>query len=472
MRSSIFVVSLLTVITLAAFAGPSASANWPQFQGPDRNGVSNETGLLRSWPEEGPKTLWKMPLGIGFGSPAIVDGKVYVLDRTGQKKGNKQGGRGHGQGGRNRPAEDKPKGEKPRGERSKVSNEKDVFRCLDLETGKELWKLEFANPGGINKFDGSRGTPTVSGDRAYCVGLMGDLYCIDINKRKIVWQKNIPKEFGADMLGWGVAQSPEIHGDMLLVSPQGKGVDVSVVALKCSNGEKIWEAESFGNPHYALPSIMTLDGVEQVIQFGAYDRDSKKPGEIAGYSLEDGKALWSFESKWQCSTPIPHALPLSDDRVFITGGYKAGSVMLQVKREGLLFKDFVVKELFTTMDCSSQIHQPLLYKDHIYANSNSNEARDGMICMTLDGELKWRTGKGKGLPNFERGALILVDDMILNLDGNTGKLHLIDPSPEGYKELAQAQLLGGIQIWAPMAISDGKLLLRSQEEMKCLDLRK
>ena len=136
---------------------------------------------------------------------------------------------------------------------------------------------------------------------------------------------------------------------------------------------------------------------------------------------------------------------------------------------------FAAAQLFRHPTPSGQIHIPLLYKDHLYVNSNSNEASDGMMCLDLSGKVKWQT---ENSPNFERGNLLLADGMILNLDGKTGILHLIDPSPDGYKELAQAKIVGRVadnyreeRIWAPMALSDGKLILRDQKQMKCIDLR-
>ena len=183
--------------------------------------------------------------------------------------------------------------------------------------------------------------------------------------------------------------------------------------------------------------------------------------------MEDGRLLWSYDN-WNCKIPIPNATPLPDNRLFITGEYGAGSAMIQVARQGA---DFRVKELFTTDQVGSQIHQPLVIENALYANSNGNRRRDGMICMTLDGTVKWRTEDNRALPSFERGNLLFADGMILNLDGNTGILHLISPSQSGYVEIAQAKVLDGKKIWSPMALSNGKLVVRSQSEMKCLNLK-
>jgi outer membrane protein assembly factor BamB len=187
---------------------------------------------------------------------------------------------------------------------------------------------------------------------------------------------------------------------------------------------------------------------------------------VAGISMQDGKQLWSYAG-WQCPIPIPFPTLLPDDRLFITGGYDAGSAMIQVKQ---VDGKFEVKELFKTMVCGSQIHQPILFKDYLYINSNTNEREDGLMCLAFDGQVKWKTD-GTPNPKFDKGNLLMVDNLIVMLDGKKGTLHLIDPSPEGYKELAQAKLFDGKEIWAPMAISNGKLLCRNQVEMKCLDLK-
>ena len=135
---------------------------------------------------------------------------------------------------------------------------------------------------------------------------------------------------------------------------------------------------------------------------------------------------------------------------------------------------FTVTELFKTNECGSQIQQPILFENHLYLNSNSNEREDGMMCLTLDGVVKWKTRESRFSwfsDTFERGPLLLADGLIFNLDGKKGILHLIQPSPEEFKELAQVKILGGKQIWSPMALSQGKLVLRSQSEMKCLDVK-
>ena len=406
----------------------STATDWPQMAGPDRNNISPETGLARTWPADGPRVLWTVPLGSGFASPSIRDGKVYILDRIGE--------------------------------------EQDSLRCFDLETGGELWHYAYDAPGSVSH-DGSRTAPTVTEDRVYTVGLLGHFTCLDLASRKPVWTHNLCADFGAEVPRWGVAQAPSLYKNLVVVAPQAD--DAFVAAFDKDTGEVAWKTPSLGAVGYSTPVIVTLCGVEQAVMINAPPSPELDKGSVHGISLEDGSLLWSYAG-WKCKIPIPYATILPDDRLFITGGYNSGSAMIQLAREG---NAFTVKELFKTDTCGSQIQQPVFYQDHLYINSNSNEREDGMMCLTLDGEIRWKTRDTRIAwfsTTFERGPLLLADGIIFNLDGKYGTLHLIEPSPDGYKELAKVAVLEGKQLWAPMALSRGRLLVRSHTEMKCLNV--
>ncbi len=403
-----------------------ALADWPQFQGPTRDGSSPETGFARTWPAEGPKVLWTFPLGAGYGAPVVRDGEVYVLDR--------------------------------------VNDQQDVLRCLALATGKELWTYAYEAPGNVSH-NGSRSVPTVDDRFVYSVGMLGHFLCVDRKTHQPVWAKNLLKDFNVELPSWGIVQEPSLYKDLVIVAPQAQ--DAFVAAFKQDTGELVWKTPSLGLLGYSTPVITKLAGVDQAVMIGACKKGGGHPGVVAGISLDKGELLWTYDG-FQCIIPIPYPAALPDDRLFLTGGYRAGSAMIQVKREN---GAFTVKELFKTAACGSQIHQAVFYKDHLYMNSNSNEREDGMLCLTLDGQVKWKTRDAWFSTTFDRGNLLLADGLIFNLDGKKGVLHLVEPSPDGYKELAQAQVFGGKEIWAPMALSNGKLLLRNQEEMKCLDLK-
>ncbi|MBI2433499.1 MAG: PQQ-binding-like beta-propeller repeat protein [Candidatus Hydrogenedentes bacterium] len=401
---------------------PAQSEDWPQHLGPNRNGHSGETGLAKSWPETGPKALWTFPLGIGFAGPAIRDGEVYLLDR--------------------------------------VNDEKDVLRCFALDTGQELWNFESPAPGKISH-NGSRTVPTVDETHIYTVGMLGKFYALSRTTHQAVWQKDLAAEYPpVDGLTWGYAQSPSLYKNLVIVAPQNESA--FVVAFDKETGDVVWKTGGVGVAGYSTPVIHPLVGMDQVVMVSG-----GPSGGVMGLSVEEGRQLWRYEG-WHCKYPIPHATLLPEDRLFITGEYGAGSALIQIKRDG---DAFTVTELALLPDVESQIHPPLLIKDHLYLNCNGNRRNDGMACLDLEGKVLWKTKDTPGAPMFERGGLIFADGMILNFDGKTGILHLIDPSPDGYKELARAQIFDSREMWSPMALSGGKLVLRSQNELKCLDLK-
>ena len=408
-------------------AGTASAADWPQFQGPNRNGISPETGLARTWPEDGPRELWRVSVGEGFAGPAIRDGEVYLLDRLDSKQ--------------------------------------DVLRCLALDTGEERWRFAYDARGRVGH-SGSRTTPTVTEKHVFTVGMLGHFYCFDRAAHKPVWKRELLEEFPLDSRPrWGFAQSPALYGELVVVAPQSQ--EAFVAAFTQATGELVWKSESLGLVGYSTPVITTLCGVDQAVMIGACNKSGTEKGWVAGISMDGGEILWKYDG-WQCRIPIPYPAPVPDGRLFITGGYDAGSAMVRIVREDAAWR---VEELFTTDACGSQIHQPLLIEDLLYVNSNSNERSDGMMCLTLDGEVLWNTGADGDLPDFERGHLLFADGLIISLDGKSGILYLVEPSPEGFREIASAKIFEGSRMWSPMALSDGKLVLRSQEEMACLDLK-
>ncbi len=418
--------SVLCAVSIL-FAYSAVAADWPQFMGPARDGVSPETGLAHTWPGDGPKVLWTMPLGQGYASPSVRDGEIYLLDRVDQKQ--------------------------------------DVLRCLDLQTGKELWNFAYDAPGEVSH-DGSRTAPTIDANVVYTVGALGHFYCIDRKTHKPLWNKNLVTDFGGEKPGWGVVQAPSLYKDLVIVSAMAKEGCI-VVAYKQATGEVAWKSEVLGLLGYSTPVVTKLAGADQVVMVAACKKGGGSPGSVAGLNPDTGATLWTYDG-FQCPIPIPYATTLPDDRLFITGGYGAGSCMIQIKQQD---GKFTVKEKFKTSECGSQIQQPLFHKDFLYLNSNSNEREDGMMCLSLDGQIKWKTKDSWFTTTFERGPLLLADGLIYNLDGKKGVLYLLDPSPEAFKKIAEVKLLGGKEIWSPMALSQGKLLVRSQSEMKCLDAK-
>lgn len=438
MKKSNVVKRLLALVAMLSISLGVSGADWPQFQGPDRTGISAETGLAREWPAGGPKVLWTLETGIGYGGAAIRDGKVYFLDRIG--------------------------------------SEKDSLRCLDLKTGDKVWDYTYDASGKVSH-DGTRNTPTTDETMVYSVGQFGNMVCVNRATGKLVWETNLEKLSGRTRLPqWGVSQSTVLYKNLAIAAAQGP--DAGIVALDRATGKVVWKTRPLkGKEGYVSPVLATVDGVDQIVMVSASNNPRRRrgastpaqsdPGEVVGFAAADGKALWSYEG-FQCSIPIPYATPLPDGKFYITGEYGAGSAMIQVKKDG---DAFTVKELFATKDIESQIHQPILYKGHLYSDGNGNSRKDGLVCFTLDGKLVWKTKGNENAPTFDRGSVLLADDMLYVVDKD-GTLRLIDPTPDGYKELASAKLLEGREIWSPMALSNGLLVLRDHTKIRCIDVRK
>ena len=416
---------VVKVVTMVALSVTCASAaDWPWAYGPRRDNTSDEKGLLRSWPQAGPEVLWTVPVGAGFGGPAVSDGKVYLLDRD-EKVGDK-------------------------------------LRVLDLASGKELWSFAYEAPGGF-MFAGSRTTPTVDGERVYTSGPLGDLYCISTKTQKPVWHKNIWKDFGGGELPrWAIVQHPLIYGDLLIVAPQTS--ETGVVAYDKLTGELKWKSAALsGNPGYVSPSVIKVGGEDHLVMVMASVGRGRtaKDGSVNGLDPRSGKILWTY-TNWQCPIPVPQPVDAGQGRVLVSGGYSAGSAMFKVEKKA--DGSYAATELFKNPDFGSHTQPPILYKDHFYSHYTINERSDGLVAMSMDGQVRWKTDQQ---PAFVRGGSILVDGLLLTTDGST-KLYLVQPDPAGFKPLASAVVLEAGDNWAPLALVDGKLLIRGQKELKTL----
>ena len=402
------------------------AADWPSIYGPRRDSTSDQKGLLRTWPAEGPKTLWTVPVGAGFGGPAISGGSVYLLDRD-EKVG-------------------------------------DTLRVLDLATGKELWSFAYKAPGSF-MFAGSRTTPTVDAGHVYTVGPLGDLHAISIATRKPVWQKNIWKDFGGGerLPQWAIVQNPLIYGDLLIVAPQTS--QAGVVAYDKRTGELKWKSPALsGIPGYVSPTIVKAAGEDHLVMVTAAVGRGRnaKDGSVNGLDPRTGTVRWTY-TNWQNIIPVPQAVDAGEGRVLITGGYGAGAAMIKVEKKA---DTYTVTELFKNPDFGSHTQPPVFHNGHFYAQYTTNERSDGLVVMGIDGKVRWKTDQK---PAFVRGGSILADGLLLATDGNT-KLYLIQPDPGSFKPLASAEVLRPGDNWAPLALADGKLLIRGQTELKALQV--
>lgn len=456
-------MKLSTLFTLsgAVFVSIASASDWPQFLGPDRNSQSDESGILRSWPDQGPEILWSVPVGKGFGGPAIKGGKVYLLDRNDEVG--------------------------------------DTLRCLNLVNGAEIWIYAYDAPGSA-MFPGSRGVPTLDGDHVYSCGHNGDLYCLNVNTHKPVWNVNVWTDFagkpaGSDSGGfgargrdsfpiWAITQNPLVYEDLVIVASQAP--EAGVVAYDKLSGDLKWKTPNLGSESYASPTIATIDGADHVVMVISSTNpignrgQTQTLGRIVGIEPATGNVLWSYD-EWNCHISVPSAVDARENRILVVGGYELGATMIKVEKKS--DGSYGTQELFTTEEFGDQTKPPILHEKHFYAQFGTNRRRDGLVCMDMNGEIKWKTKRD---PDFNKGSMILVDGLILATDGGRS-LHLIEPNPAEFKSLASAELLsdggtdtegiaarvgGRTQNWAPIALSDGKLIIRDQMQLKCIKVAK
>lgn len=417
--------SFLMVAFLLAGIANVCAQDWPQFLGPDRNSTSPQQGILRSWPNSGPEVLWTVNVGPGYGGPVIKDGKVYFLDRD-DKTG-------------------------------------DQMRCFDLSTGKELWSFAYSSPGSV-PYPGTRSVPAVDGNRVYSVGLNGDFYCIDINTHKPLWNKNIWKDYGGGQLPkWAISQCPLVYGDMVIVASQAP--QAGVVAYDKISGSVRWKTPSLGATGYVSPALVKISGKDHLVMITAASGFGPNAGgsRVVGIDPLNGKVLWEY-TNWKCSIPVPSAYDAGGNRVMILGGYNAGAALIKVDRKS--DGSYSVTELYKNIDFGDHTKPPILYNGYFYAQYSTNERRDGLVCMSMDGKVMWKTTRA---PSFDKGSMILADGLILATNGNR-TLYLIQPDPSGFKPLASAELLETGQNWGPIALADGKLLIKDQNRMMCVKI--
>lgn len=391
--------------------------DWPQFRGSKRDNRSAETGLIRQFPEGGPKVLWSTEVCQGYAGAAIHSGRVYLNDYI-------------------------------------EADGKWLVRCLGLEDGKELWRYE--EPKRIRPNHGiTRTVPAVDGQSVYSIDPKCVLHCFDAATGKQRWERNLVTDYKTAIPPWYAGQCPLIEADRLLIAPGGSAL---VVALDKQTGKELWASPNAENWPMSHSSLMPaeLGGVRQYVY-------AALPG-LAGVSAADGKVLWRFPWKFNVAV-APSALPIDGERVFMSAGYDAGGVMLRIRREGEAQAAEKVFELPAT-DWNAEVHTPILHENHLFGVGKKK--RGLFTCLDLDGKIVW-TSEGKA--SFGLGSFLYADGMFFVLDGDTGTLRLIEANTKEYRELGKANVLSGDNVWGPMALSDGRLVLRDMSRMVCIDVR-
>ncbi len=415
-------VVMRVALTVAAFCfvapatGPAA--DWPQFRGPNRDGVSPETGLLRSWPADGPKVVWSTPVGQGYAAAAIVDGKVYFNDYD-----------------------------------EKTSEY--LIRCLSLADGKELWR--FKEKRRIRPNHGiTRTVPATDGKYVFSLDPKAVLHALDAATGKEIWRKNLVQDYGSKIPPWYNGQCPLLEKDRVVIAPVGQ--KALVVALDKATGNELWTTPNPEGWILSHSSLMpaTLGGVKQYMF-------SVLQGTV-GVAAADGKQLWHFPFKFNLSVS-PSPLAVDGERVYVTGAYDSGGAMFRVKKAGA---GFTTEQVFVHApeEWNSEVQTPILFKNHMFAVGKKK--RGLFTCVDLNGKQVWDSA---GKASFELGSFMLADGMFLILEGKTGMLRLLEANTTGYKELANAPVLNGHDVWGPLALSNGKLVIRDLEKMVCLDLK-
>jgi len=403
---SMRVLWFLLCVTGVALAQSSAgNANWPQWRGPNRDGISTETGLLKQWPAEGPPLVWKaIGAGRGFSSFSVANGKLYTMGLRG---------------------------------------EREFVIAFDVATGKEAWATPNGNAFRNDRGDGPRGTPTVDGDRVYALGGSGDLSAFEARTGKVVWTKNILREFEGKNITWGISESPLIVGDKLFVNPGGPGA--SIVALNKSDGSVIWKSQS-DKAGYSSAIPVQVNGGTQVVFFTSQ--------RAVGLDLKDGKLLWEYakpsNNVANAATPIARG-----NRVFISSDYGTGGGVVEIK------PDNTAQEVWFSKDMRNHHSSSVLVGDYLYGFSSAI-----LTAIKFDsGEIAWRDRSvGKGSLVYADGRLYCFSER--------GVVGLVEATPTGYVERGRFRIQAGdIETWTHPVVAGGRLYLRDQDTIYAYDVR-
>jgi outer membrane protein assembly factor BamB len=412
---------VLVAIVLAA--ATVSGADWPQFRGVNRDNMATETGVYRSWPAGGPKVLWKTSVAEGYAGAAIKDGRIYLNDYDTAKK-------------------------------------EHVVRAISLADGKDLWRWSY--PVEIRPSHGiTRTVPAVGRALVFSLDPKCRFHALDAKTGKLVWQKNLVQEYKATIPGWYAGQNPLLDGDLVLLATGG---DALVVAFDQATGKEVWRAPNPGKDVMSHASLMpaVIGGVKQYLYLTM--------NKAVGVAAADGQLLWSIPFAGRMAA-CPSPVSIGDGRIFITSGYEAGSMMIQVQKGA---SGFTAQKLYdlTSMQFNSEVHTPVLFQNHLFAVSSKTRGR--FTCLGLDGKPVWQSPVVSGDPGatrtFDLGAFLFADGMFFVLDGKTGMLRLLEANTRQYKELASAQVLSGEDVWGPMALSNGKLVIRDMSQMVCLQV--
>ncbi len=388
---------------------------FPQFRGVDRNGLATvPEPLARSWAPGQPSQLWSVPVGEGYAGPVVWEGRVYLMDYD-------------------------------------QTQQRDALRCLSLEDGREIWRYSY--PVKIKRNHGiSRTVPAIQSNLVVAIGPKCSVVCLDARTGELKWGLDMVRRFGTTIPPWYTGQCPLIDKHRVILAPGGP--QALLAAVNLHTGEIEWTSPNPRAWKMTHSSVMAGDlaGQRTFVYCAS--------GGVAGIDPE-GVSLWDT-TEWKIGiATVPSPLLIGPDRVFLSGGYNAGSLMLQIQDQAGKFATHILFRLDPKIFGATQ-HTPVLYQNHIYGIEPEGEC----VCLDLDGRPLWSSG-----PNlrFGLGPFLLVNDLLYVLN-DSGLLSLISASPDRFELLGQAKVLEGRECWGPMAIAGDRLLVRDLQTLACLSV--
>jgi len=384
------------------------SDSWPGFRGPLRDGVYHGAPIRTNWPAGGPKPLWRRPVGGGYASFAIANGRAYTVEQR---------------------------------------REKEAVTCYNLETGDEIWATAYPaffdeSMGG----EGPRATPTLDDGRVYSLGAIGDFFCLDAETGSILWRRNILGDTAAANLTWAQSASPLIVDDLVIVQPGGAN-DNSIVARNKLTGEVVWAALS-DEATYSSPMLVRLSGQRQLL-VSVLDR-------VVGLRVKDGRRLWQHSWKVHMGNRnIAQPVLLGTDRFMVSAGYGTGCAAIEVKQAG---DGWQAREVWRNKNLKNKFSSSVVFDGHVYGLDE-----DILVCLNAGtGARNW---KGE---RYGYGQLVLAGGQLIILCGD-GDIAVVRADPERSSELIRFPALEG-KTWNHPAMAAGRLLVRNAVEMACFDL--
>ena len=405
--------------TLTTFKQTAANlpGAWPRFRGERSDGIAAAgEPLARHWPNAGPKVLWSIELGEGHAGAAVRDGRVFVLDYD-------------------------------------RAASADVLRCLSLADGGDIWRYSY--PAGVKRNHGmSRTVPAVTDKFVVAIGPKCDVSCLDSTTGREYWLIDMVRQFGATVPPWYAGQCPLIDRDRAILAPGGSAL---LVAIDCRSGQIVWKSPNPRGWTMTHSSIMPMEfaGRRMYVYCGK--------GGVAGVSADDGSILWDT-TDWKISiATVPSPVILPGGRIFLSGGYNTGAMMLQLEDHGGKITAKTLRKIPPAVFGSTQ-HTPIFLDGHLYGVREKDKQ---LVCLDADARAAWSSGPQH---RFGIGPYVVGDGLIFVMN-DSGRLTLAEATPKGYRQLAESQVLAdGNDSWGPMALAGGRLIVRDLTRMMCLDV--